>query len=209
MRFGADYYSNHSRRTRFPWLFYHRAIDHAIARALNDLHCPKILIVGCGLDLDLPAVSGAIIYGCDIDPRAVEACAVAHPGAAGRLRVCADEYDVPDFGVAFDAVVAKEVVEHVLDPERWSKVLSERLRVGGRLILTTPNYGKGSSLPIIERTVLELVARFDGFSRRGIHPSQFDSARLAALDTGSGMQLCSVQTTWSGWTLIGIWERRG
>jgi len=44
--------------------------------------------------------------------------------------------------------------------------------------LSTPNYGE-PWLPALESTVLELVARRDGFSRRELHPTRFSKRSLA------------------------------
>jgi hypothetical protein len=104
-------------------------------------------------------------------------------------------------------VIAKEVVEHTLEPARWARALSARLAEGGTLLLTTPNYGRLSTLPLIEATVLEWLARRDGFSRRHIHPTKFDKRRLEALDVGPGMRLVSVRRTLTGWSLLGTWRR--
>jgi 2-polyprenyl-3-methyl-5-hydroxy-6-metoxy-1,4-benzoquinol methylase len=206
----ASYFVNHARRERFPWLLYHRELDVRIARAVAadaaTLAMPRVLVVGCGLD---PGVRGvrAIYYGSDLDARAIEACKAAHPELAARLLPCPSPFEQPDFGVVFDAIVAKEVVEHSDDPARFARSLSERLRPGGTLVLTTPNYGRFSTLALLERTVLEWIARRDGYSRAHIHPSRFDRAGLAALDAGADMKLERVETTWSGWGLVGVWRK--
>ncbi len=81
------------------------------------------------------------------------------------------------------------------------------MRVGGALVLTTPNYSRLSTLPLLEATVLEWVARRDGYSRAHIHPSKFSTRTLARLDVGPGMRLARIEVAWTGWTLLGVWER--
>ncbi len=204
----ASYYVNHARRERFPWMLYHRELDARVARALRGEHADsRILVVGCGLDPDVRGVR-ATFYGSDVDPRAIEECRRMRPEMAERLRVCPSAFEQPDFGVSFDAVVAKEVVEHTDDPARFGRSLARVLAPGGTLVLTTPNYGRFSTLGLLERTVLEWVARRDGYSRAHIHPSRFDRARLAGLDLGSEMRLSRIETTWSRWALVGVWEKR-
>jgi len=207
-----DYFSNHGRKDRFPWSLYHRPLTRPIARTIAEYGAPaKVLIVGCGLEMDIPgAPPGTVFYGCDVDARAIEACRRASPSSAGRFAVCPGPYELPTEGELdrpFDVIVAKEVVEHVLEPERWAQVLARRLVPGGLLVLTTPNYGRLSTLPVLEYTLLELLARRDGFSRRHIHPTKFDAARLRDLDVGPEMRLLSVRRTFTGWALIGIWRR--
>jgi 2-polyprenyl-3-methyl-5-hydroxy-6-metoxy-1,4-benzoquinol methylase len=211
----ADYFTNHARKDRFPWSFYHRALTRPIARAIaaHGSH-PRVLIVGCGLESTIPDVpDDTEFFGCDLDPRAIEQCQTKHPKSADHYAVCPSPYDLPtsgEFSAPFDVVVAKEVIEHTLEPSRWAKALAARLVKGGTLLLSTPNYGRFSTLPIIESTVLELIARRQGFSRRHIHPTKFDRQRLAELDLGPEMKLTSVKKTrFTGWSLLGTWQRVG
>lgn len=204
----AVYFENHARRNRFPWSLYHADLDRRIARALAGLpKDPRVLVVGCGLDPLVPGRTDAVVYGSDLDARAIEACRGMFPALAGRLATCPSEYEQPDFGVTFDAVVAKEVVEHVLEPSRWARDLASRLKTNGLLVLTTPNYGRDSSLALLERTVLEWIARRDGYSRAHIHPTKFDRARLAGLDVGPSMRLVRVEVARTRWSLVGVWQR--
>lgn len=208
----APYFANHARRRRFPWSLYHRGLERRVARAVRELGPgPRVLVVGCGLEPEVPGgPAEAIYYGCDVDPRAIEACRARDPAASARLAVCPAPYALPEdegFPRAFDAVVAKEVVEHTDDPARWARVLAGRVAAGGALILTTPNYGRSSTLALLERTVLEWIARRDGYTRRHIHPSKFDKKTLAALDVGAGMRLDRVEVARTGWTLVGVWRR--
>lgn len=207
----APYFVNHARRRRLPWSLYHRELEWRLARILRARPGrPRVLVVGCGLD---PLVAGAEAdyHACDLDPRAVEACRSLHPSMAERIAVNPDPYRLPDQGALagdFDVIVAKEVIEHTEEPERWARTLAARVAPGGELLLTTPNYGRLSTLALLERTVLEWVARRDGYTRRHIHPSRFDRRRLAKLDLGPGIEFVEIQTAFTGWTLLGRWRRR-
>lgn len=203
----ADYFVNHRRRLQFPWALYHREIDWRVARAVSGARAGRALVVGCGLDPEVTGVAPGHVWACDLDPDAIASCRAAMPEMSARLAVCPSAYVLPDFGVKFDAIVAKEVIEHLDDPVRWSRSLVGALASHGRLVLTTPNYGRFSTLPLIESTLLEWIARRDGYSRKHIHPSRFDRARLAALDVGPDMKLMGVERTLSGWALVGVWER--
>src|SRR5580692_11667793 len=120
----ASYFENHRRRVRFPWSLYHRDLARRLAAIVRGSgHAPRVLVVGCGLE---PFVDGgpadATYYGCDIDPRTIDACRAAYPEMRERLAVCPSGDALPDVGAfreLFDVVVAKEVVEHVLTPTPW------------------------------------------------------------------------------------------
>ena len=113
----------------------------------------------------------------DIDVRAVEAVLDrGDPRIEGGFVV---EPEPPiESSRQFDAIYAKEVVEHVLAWPVWLAGLRRLLVPGGKLWLSTPNYGE-PWLPAIESTVLELVARRSGFTRRDIHPTRFSRRSLA------------------------------
>jgi SAM-dependent methyltransferase len=208
----AAYFANHDRRDRWPWSLYHRELGRRIAAAVRRHGpAPRVLVVGCGLEPIIAGGPAAARYcGCDLDPRAIAACRARYPALADRLATCAGPYDLPDDGAlagSFDVVVAKEVIEHVDEPARWARLVAGRVAVGGELVLSTPNYGRWSTLPWLERSVLEWVARRDGYSRAHIHPSRFDRRRLAELDVGPGMVLRGIVTARTGWTLLGCWQR--
>jgi SAM-dependent methyltransferase len=202
---------NHSRRQRFPWSLYHRGLERRLADAVAGLAPakPKVLVVGCGLEPFVPGVTGPVYFGADLDESSVSACRRRYPEAAERLAVCPSPYDLPaagEFDIEFDAIVAKEVIEHLEDPERWVRGLAARLAPGGELLLTTPNYGAFSTLPLLEATVLELFARRDGYSRRHIHPSRFTQERLASLSV-PGLVLMQIECTRTRWALFGRWRK--
>lgn len=208
----APYFVNHDRRTRFPWSLYHRALTKRLAAAVaGHGPSPRVLVVGCGLEpLIEGAPAGTQHFGCDLDARAIAECQRRYPGLSTQLAVCPSPLELPSDGAFagdFDVVIAKEVIEHLDDPTPWAQALARRVAVGGELVLTTPNYGTFSSLGLLERTVLEWIARRDGYTRAHIHPSKFDRKRLAALPLDGGMRLSEVHTAMTGWTLLGRWQR--
>lgn len=169
----------------------------------------KILVIGCGLEPFIPGVEGPVYYGADLDPASISACKARYPELAARLGACPGPYELPRGGAfdeQFDAIVAKEVIEHLDDPQRWMEALAGRLEIGGELLITTPNYGTFSTLPILEATLLELFARCDGYSRKHIHPSRFTRKRLETL-TLPGMELLRIESTLTGWALFARWRK--
>lgn len=208
----AEYFSNHDRRLKFPWSLYHRGLARRLAHALDERPQPrpKVLVVGCGLEPFVPGAERPEYFGVDLDESSIAACRQRFPDMRERLAVCPGPYELPRqgaFDIAFDAIVAKEVIEHLDDPERWVRTLAGALAPGGELLLTTPNYGRWSTLALLEATVLELVARRDGYSRKHLHPSRFDRRRLSELRIAPDVTLIGIETTRTGWALFGRWRK--
>jgi len=194
----TDYFANHARARRFPWTLYHQPLERDLGKFLNrvaDEHpAGEVLIVGCGLlhEIDT-APSGLSFHVADIDDRAVAAVLARRDPRITGGTVVVPETPI-DLGRRFAAIYAKEVIEHVLAWPAWLTGLRNALVAGGRLWLSTPNYGE-PWLPALESTVLELIARRSGFSRRDIHPTRFSCESLARGLSGAGFEQIAVKPT--------------
>ena len=189
----SDYFANHAKARRFPWTLYHRPLERDLARFLADVH-GNVLVVGCGLlhELDV-APPGVEFVVADVDARAVEAVLAREDPRIVEGIVVAPETAL-EFTHRFDAIYAKEVVEHVLAWPSWLAGLRRSLVPGGHLWLSTPNYGE-PWLPALESTVLELVARKDGFTRRDLHPTRFSRRSLERGLIAAGFRDVDVRVT--------------
>lgn len=100
-----------------------------IDKILRDVPPGRILEIGCldGRFLQKLQARGWVVCGVDIQPQEVE-WIIEHDAS----------YPLP-FDEEFDVVVAAEVVEHVVDTEAFLDNCADVLRLGGLLILTTPN----------------------------------------------------------------------
>jgi SAM-dependent methyltransferase len=174
----GDYFANHARARQFPWTLYHQPLERDLQRFLAEVPTPgDVLVVGCGLLHEIDAAPRGLTFTvADIDDRAVEAVLDRHdPRIEGGVVV---PPEVPlDLGRRFAAIYAKEVVEHVLAWPQWLVGVRRSLVPGGRLWLSTPNYGE-PWLAALENTVLEVIARRQGFSRRDLHPTRFSRRSL-------------------------------
>ena len=199
----SDYFANHARARQFPWTIYHQPIERDLAKFLREVPVgvggqptgnAEVLVVGCGLLHEIDgAPDGLAFHVVDIDPRAVEAVLAKRDPRITGGTVVLPEAPI-DLGRRFAAIYAKEVVEHVLAWPAWLVGLRKALVPGGRLWLSTPNYGE-PWLPAIESTVLELIARRSGFSRRDIHPTRFSRSALARGLRGAGFEDVVVEPT--------------
>jgi SAM-dependent methyltransferase len=177
-----DYFANHAKARKFPWTLYHAPLERDLARFLdrsaNEHPDGDILVVGCGLLHEIDAAPVGLRYTVvDIDPRAVAAVRARNDPRITGAHVVEPESPI-DLGHTYAAIYAKEVVEHIHAWPAWLAGLRRALVPGGRLWLSTPNYGE-PWLPTLESTVLELVARRSGFSRRHIHPTRFSRRSLS------------------------------
>jgi 2-polyprenyl-6-hydroxyphenyl methylase/3-demethylubiquinone-9 3-methyltransferase len=110
--------------------------------SLKSLKGLRLLDVGCGGGIlsEPLARLGARVTG--IEPAAESiAVAKAHAAEAGLdidyRAVAAEELVVE--GLTFDAVIASEVIEHVNDPATFVKTLSDLVRPGGLVLISTLN----------------------------------------------------------------------
>jgi 2-polyprenyl-3-methyl-5-hydroxy-6-metoxy-1,4-benzoquinol methylase len=194
----TDYFANHARARQFPWTLYHKPLERDLVGFLSKVAgehpTGEVLIVGCGLLHEIDAApAGLRFHVVDIDERAVNAVL-----ERGDPRITGGTVVAPETAIAlgrrFAAIYAKEVIEHVEGWPSWLVGLRRALVPGGRLWLSTPNYGE-PWLPAIESTVLELVARRAGFSRRDIHPTRFARGSLGRGLTAAGFQDVEVKVT--------------
>jgi SAM-dependent methyltransferase len=177
-----DYFANHERARKFPWTLYHTPLERDLgaflARVAEEQPRGDVLVVGCGLLHEIDAAPDGLRYTVvDIDPRAVEAVLARKDPRIKAGHVVAPEQPI-ELGTRFAAIYAKEVIEHIHNWPTWLAGLRRALLPGGRLWLSTPNYGE-PWLPTLESTVLEAVARKDGFSRKHIHPTRFSRRSIA------------------------------
>jgi glycosyltransferase involved in cell wall biosynthesis len=129
-----------------------------VAAWLADRPSSRVLDLGCSdgaLGADLRA-HGHEVTGVDIEE---------HAGVRERVDsfVRADLDDgVPDeVGDGYDVIVAADVLEHVVEPDRLLGGLADRLAPGGSIVACVPNFGHW--YPRLRST----LGRFD-YDRRGI-----------------------------------------
>jgi len=198
----VDYFSNHRLKLRFPWRLYHEPIVRELELVLSAAEGPEVLNLGSGPFFELsrlPELHKRFTL-CDIDPRALALARSVHGARLAGTDSVLPGAPLPYPDGRFDVVVSMDVIEHLPDPLPWLEEALRVLKPGGSLFLTTPNYAS-RSLRTLESTALEAVARFQGFSRKGLHPSKLDRSKLLALLTRAGARDASVKELSFGWVL--------
>ena len=198
----VDYFSNHRLKLRFPWRLYHEPIVRELELVLSAAEGPEVLNLGSGPFFELsrlPELHKRFTL-CDIDPRALALARSVHGARLAGTDSVLPGAPLPYPDARFDVVVSMDVIEHLPNPLPWLEDALRVLKPGGSLFLTTPNYAS-RSLRTLENTALEAVARFQGFSRKGLHPSKLDRSKLLALLTRAGAHDASVKELSFGWVL--------
>jgi len=100
-----------------------------IMQIMKSLPVGSVLEVGCssGRLLEWLRVRGWDVTGLELQPQAspfIIRADASQPWPVDRL---------------FDAVIAVEVIEHIVDTDGFLEECARHLKVGGQLILTTPN----------------------------------------------------------------------
>ena len=207
MKTSSDYFSNHRLKLRFPWSLYHRPIVRELQSAIA-AGGPDVLNVGSGPFYELSELlrDGRRFTICDIDPRAIELARALHGDALHGADVLVRGGTLPYAAASFDTVVWMDVIEHTLDPVPWLSGVWRLLRPGGLLFLTTPNYAS-ASLRMIENTLLEGIARAQGFSRRELHPTKLTPRTLRKLFERVGVREAKIERIAFGWVLAAFARR--
>jgi SAM-dependent methyltransferase len=192
----GDYFANHERARKLPWSIYHQPLEADLARFLASLPPrARVLVIGCGLMHELDrAPKDLRIAVADVDGRAVEAVLGHGDPRIERGIVVDPARPIDSYVDGLDAIYAKEVIEHIVPWEAWLAGCFRALAPGGSLWLSTPNYGE-PWLAALEATALELVARRDGYTRKGMHPSRFSRRRLRDGLAATGFTRVRVRTT--------------
>ena len=90
-----------------------------------------------------------------------------------------DLYAIPFPDASMDALVLREVIEHIVEPERALMEMKRVLKSDGRIFLTTPNYSS-PLLFLIENIYNRFFSEMKPY-RDDVHPSKFRYGQLRAL----------------------------
>ena len=178
-----DYFKNHNKVKTFPWSLYHKPLEDSLIAAASLVssgsNTPlQVLVIGCGMLHELSDLPKDIeMTAVDIDQRAVELVASIGDDRIVKTRVMKPEESLSVLEQQYAFIYSKEVIEHMPDPLSHLKQCHAQLKPGGRLWVSTPNYGE-PWLPSVEYTVLEVIARLNGFTRFGMHISKFSKRKL-------------------------------
>jgi len=151
---------------------------------LGNVKPGKMLDVGCGNGVRLARLRslGWDVFGQDVDPMAV-----AHAREAFGLKVHLGRLeDTPFKEESFDCITLNHVIEHAHDPVALLRECQRLLKVGGLLVIVTPNASSFAS-------------RHFGSFWRGLEPPRhihlFPPKALSAATIKAGFTVVRTSTT--------------
>lgn len=159
----------------------------------------RLLDVGCGTGEYTTAMAPGFsqVDAIDIEPERLEFYKGDHPKNVNVQSMSVNELDFPD--QTFDMVTMVEVLEHLTDPVQALSEIKRVLKVGGGLLLTTPN----RAWPIEQHGVLVGGKRYPGplapglvwvkpLHRRFSDADAFTAKDLDRLASDSGMEVSGI-----------------
>lgn len=149
----------------------------AAYRLAAGLTSGRIVDAGCGEGYGTAILGrrGRAI-GLDLDPATVGHAARTYRGSFARADLCR----TPLGRSCLDAVVALQVLEHLVCPEAFLTACREAVRPGGLLVLSTPN-----RLTFAAGMNPSHVYEYDAGELRGLLASLFEEHRLFGIGHGA------------------------
>lgn len=127
----------------------HHYVTPPIVRTLRSQGASRVLDLGCGNGAlsGLLAARGFDVHGLDFSESGVELARRNHPDVQFERHDIGDP--IPDRHIGqYDAVIAVEVIEHLLMPRALMSNAVAALRPGGVFLLTTPFHGYWKNLAL-------------------------------------------------------------
>lgn len=209
----AGYYDLVFRRRRGMQSKWHHLKFERVARELEGHH--RVLDIGCGPGTLAGNFPQHEWVGTDLSTRQIEYARATYGDRGIRFYVESPR-ELPDSERDFDAVTMVELIEH-LDPRLLATTLDDaldRVRPGGKVILTTPNFH--SPWPLLEAALNRVAEVSYDFQ----HINKFTRFRLSALLESHGLERVSAEpylctapfAAVLGWSLadrVALMDQRG
>jgi ubiquinone/menaquinone biosynthesis C-methylase UbiE len=141
----------------------------------------QVLDVGCGSSRILGAIPGMI--GLDIQLHKLR-----YSRRYGNELVHGSIFELPFADASFDCVICSEVIEHIPAQEKPFDELTRVLKIGGRLVLGTPDYDRWRW-----RALEWIYGRVSPGGYAEEHITHYSRANLGTYLQGKGFEIESVE----------------
>ncbi|MBI3190737.1 class I SAM-dependent methyltransferase [archaeon] len=98
--------------------------------------------------------------------------------------------NIPSPDKHFDVIIASHIIEHVKNVDKSIEQIYRKLKPGGRVIITTPNY---ASLWPLAEIVFDKALAEKGYSLHEQHVTKFNAAHLKSLMKSAGFENVTVE----------------
>ncbi len=98
----------------------------------------SVLDVGCGSAWVAKHFQNSATFVCSLDATLINTAKALDRYQKNHAAVVADAFHLPFRDGSFDAIIASEIIEHVVDPAGFVAELFRVLIPGGSLVITTP-----------------------------------------------------------------------
>jgi 2-polyprenyl-6-hydroxyphenyl methylase/3-demethylubiquinone-9 3-methyltransferase len=175
-------------------------------RSKTEASSLRVLEAGCGAGGLVAALAddGHEAVGMDVSEAAVRLAGERHP-AHTFIRHSVEEVPWPTKAESFDAVVAFEVIEHLLRPRRLLAGANTALAPGGHVALTTPYHG------LLKNLALAAAAFDRHFAVEGDHIRFFSDRALRRLLGETGFEVERLRHFGRApglWAGVFVWARK-
>lgn len=154
-----------------------------ISSVVQRLASQKILDVGCGDGRLARAIRAncrdVVIHGCDVSTAAL----ARSEGLDRQYSVDLNSEALPEPDESFDLVIASEVIEHLIMPDRTLEELTRVLKQGGHILLTVPN------VAFWRFRVQALIGQVPSVTADERHLHSFSASLLEHLVRKAGLQV--------------------
>ena len=141
----------------------------------------RILDVGCGSSRILASIPA--MTGLDVQLHKLR-----YARRLGNQLVHGSIFDLPFADASFDCLICSEVIEHIPAEEKAFDELSRVLKIGGRLILGTPDYDRWQW-----RALEWVYARVSPGGYADEHITHYSKTNLSTYLQGKGFEIESIQ----------------
>lgn len=179
---------------------------HLLREELGQTSAKRVLDAGCGVGTIVAALAaeGFDASGIDISPSAIKLARRTHPQRSFTAHSVEDlPWPIQENSV--DAVVAFELIEHLLRPRRLLEGARTALARGGHIALTTPYHG------LLKNLALASLGFERHFAVEGDHIRFFTDGELRRLleETGFRVERTIHFGRWPGvWAGVFVWATK-
>jgi 2-polyprenyl-6-hydroxyphenyl methylase / 3-demethylubiquinone-9 3-methyltransferase len=128
--------------SKYRTLYYRKKLQEVLKLINFSLKEKKVLDIGCcgGYLSLILSKKGAIVTGIDSSKYAIDAANYnAKINKIDNCQFINEDFNKIDLSEKYDLIIAKDVIEHIQEDEKFLEKINSLLKNGGKIIITTQN----------------------------------------------------------------------